>query len=109
MPTMLGVYSCPTTCQAARRSGFRGKAPAIFSTLGSEAVVNTVPASLGPRDLSARSGNVPCVPQLPGQRFLLQSWASGPSQRLDQAALQVPQSRTCGRVAVKEAGLGLPC
>lgn len=83
VPTMLGVYSCPTTCRAARRSGFRGKAPAIFSTLGSEAAVNTVPASLGPRYLSARSSTLPCVPQLPGQRFLPQSCASGPSQRVD--------------------------
>lgn len=94
VPTTLGACSHPTTCRAARRSGFRGKAPAIFSISGSEAAVSTVPASLGPRDLSARNSTQPCIPQLSGQRFLLQSWASGPSQRLDQAA---PQGCKCHR------------
>ena len=115
-----GAYSRPPTCRAARGSGFRGKAPAIFSAFGSKAAVqHCVPASLGPRELpslAARPGlQVPagpggkpvrfpaelssvqtraCIPRLPGSATSPQSWVSGPSQRLDQAA---PRGCKCHR------------
>lgn len=132
---MLGACSQPPTCLAARWSGFRGKAPAIFSAFGSKAAVqHCAPASLGPRDLPslaawpglqvpAGPGGKPvrfpaelsslqtwaCIPPLSGSATSPQSWAAGPSRRLDQAT---PRGCRCHRpsfahgVAVSKAG---PC